>query len=816
MIVLMIPLVSNYRYLNCISYIWLKVCSVVYFEKHSRLKEPVPTTIFSPSPNVFRLIKRAAQDINIDFNSRNDSSALFYSDICTKLILKLMLIKLMRWSNKYSTSIRFPISFTSSTWPRTRGKKLVLAYSTLTNLVEVTVDGAKIQVPSGFTIMQACAQAGVDIPRFCYHERLAIAGNCRMCLVQINGGSKLQASCAMPVIPDAVIVTDCDAVRKGREAVMEFLLANHPLDCPICDQGGECDLQDQAMAFGSDRSRFVFSVGSKRAVEDKALGPIVKTSMNRCIHCTRCVRFANEIAGISDLGTAGRGGSMEIGTYVEALLDNNLSGNIIDLCPVGALTSRPYAFQARPWELRNVDSVDVMDGIGASVRIHTRGMQVMRVTPLTNDFVNEEWISDKSRYSYDALRVQRLVNPLIRDLNGDLRKISWQEALQVVIDQVEKAGITNSCAVVGHFADAESIFLAQKIFQKVTFDRSNTDAAIEGNILREMRLHTGLVGMESADALVIVGTNIQDEAPLLNARIRKGWLKNGTKIFIAGIKPKDEKMYKYEWLGEDCRAIENIDLSPFKRPAIIVGQKGIFNDSCGSKFILDATIKLSKKYSAAIFQSESDTFWCGLNFLPLDCSRTAALQLGCTPSSVRDLVNSKFIYLLNVDDTSFLEELDDDFAGEGKKSKPFIVYQGHHGEAGASLADLILPGAAYTEKDATFVNMEGRIRRTRAAVPPPKDSREDWSILAAISEMMGKPLGYQSNRQIEPPLPGFSRESRLKGLMNLRDAVFKYDYLKTGVDGSIKVSKAIDDYYRTDVISRLSKTMSECSKAYVR
>ncbi|KAI8848301.1 hypothetical protein BC829DRAFT_425496 [Chytridium lagenaria] len=648
--------------------------------------------------------------------------------------------------------------------------------------VEVFIDGNPIKIEQGSAIIQACEQAGVDIPRFCYHERLAIAGNCRMCLVELERSPKPVASCAMPVMPGMKIKTNTPLVKKAREGVMEFLLANHPLDCPICDQGGECDLQDQSVRYGSDRSRFDEPVG-KRAVEDKDFGPLIKTTMTRCIHCTRCVRFSNEVAGAVELGTSGRGNDMQIGTYIEKTVDSEMSGNVIDLCPVGALTSKPYAFTSRPWELKRTESIDVLDAIGSNIRVDTRGLEVMRIVPRLNDDINAEWISDKTRFAYDGLKRQRLTTPLIRQ--GDtFVPASWPEALN---------GIKGSeiSAVAGSLADAESLVVLKDLMTRLgsnnlRLDGRNLDKSSVGvnDFRSQYTTNVTLNGIEEADVILLVGTNPRHEAAILNTRIRKAYLNSGLEIGLIGAPSKLN--YEYEHIGSEATSIESIangshpfakKLQGAKRPLILVGS------------------------------SSSEAGWNSFNFLHRAASWTAALDIGFTPTPTSFSTKSKFVYLLNADDITSAELPKD----------AFVVYQGHHGDNGAYFADVILPGSAYTEKSATYVNTEGRTQVTRAAVAAPGAAREDWKILRALAEVTGVSLPYDELTELRFRLGEISPS--LVSYDGIEQSTFGELAVDSLVAPNLKVDTApfnvpIKDFYMTDPISRASSTMAKCSQAF--
>jgi len=687
--------------------------------------------------------------------------------------------------------------------------------------ITLTVDGKEVTVPQGSALIQACEAAGSPIPRFCYHDRLAIAGNCRMCLVEVERSPKPVASCAMPAMPGSKVFTDTPLVKEAREGVMELLLANHPLDCPICDQGGECDLQDQSMRYGSDRTRF-HEIAGKRAVENKDFGPIVKTSMNRCIQCTRCVRFANEVAGVEELGTTGRGNDMQIGMYVEKVMNSELSGNIIDLCPVGALTSKPYAFHARPWELKNTESVDVTDALGSNIRVDSRGVQVMRILPKTNDDINEEWISDKTRYVYDGLRTQRLTTPLVKE--GDrFVPASWEEALTRIANGLAASGAQGDeiQAVSGHLADTEAMVVLKDLVNRLGSDNLALDqpngnlAPVHGVDVRSNYLFNATIpGIEEADAILLVGTNPRHEAAVLNSRIRKSWL--NTELEVGLIGERVDTTYGYEHLGTDAKALSTFITgnTPFaqkfkaaKKPLIIVGSAlAEHPDGAAAYNEIARYVQLNK----TVFLTPE---WNGFSVLHRHASRPAAYEMGFVPSKKASATKPKFIYLLNADEVD-------------PKSIPqdaFVVYQGHHGDRGAELADVCLPAAAYTEKGMTWVNTEGRSQLGRAAVPPPGASREDWKIIRALSEVVGTPLPYNDildvrDRlwEISPALVRYdttertSAEVALAGLKNLAART-------TGakISGAI-FRKPIENFYQTDPISRASQTMANCTRAFVR
>ena len=582
------------------------------------------------------------------------------------------------------------------------------------------------------TILQACEEAGVHVPRFCYHERLSIAGNCRMCLVEVEKAPKPVASCAMPVMPEMKIFTNSALTKKAREGVMEFLLLNHPLDCPICDQGGECDLQDQAMAFGSDRGRYFFE---KRTVEDKNLGPLIKTIMTRCIHCTRCVRFSMEVAGVPALGTVGRGRDTEIGTYVSRMFDSEVSGNVIDLCPVGALTSKPYAFTARNWELKSTESIDVLDAVGSNIVVNTRGTEVMRILPRLNEEVNEEWISDKTRFAYDGLKRQRLTAPMVK-VDGVLTPTTWEHALNYVADSLGSVPGSAIKAIAGSLVDAETLVSLKDMMNKLGSNsvECREDGALASADLRgSYLLNSGIANLEDADAVLLLGTNPRVEAPLVNTRLRKGWLQNGLQIGYVGAAM--DLTYEAEQIGEGADAVRALadGLHPFcqvlaqaENPVIIVGN-GLLSrpDAAELMPVISQLVRLS-----GVYRPEED--WNGFNVLQTASARVAGLDLGLV--APKSAAPAKAVYLVGADD----------FATADIPKDAFVVYQGHHGDKGATIADVILPTTAYTEKDSAYCNTEGRLQYTKTAVVAPGEARDDWKVLRALSEVMGKPLPYDT------------------------------------------------------------------------
>ena len=679
-------------------------------------------------------------------------------------------------------------------------------------MTKLIVDGKEIDVPPEYTLLQACETAGAEIPRFCFQDRLSIAGNCRMCLVEVVGIPKPQASCAMGVkdLPPnkdnspKVISTRSPMVRKAREGVMEFLLINHPLDCPICDQGGECDLQDQAMAYGVDQSRFR---ENKRAVEDKYLGALVKTSMNRCIQCTRCVRFVTEVAGIPELGAIGRGEDMEITTYLEEALTSELQGNIVDLCPVGALTSKPYAFAARPWELNKTELIDVMDALGSAIRIDTRGREVMRILPRTNDDVNEEWISDKTRHVVDGLRTQRLDQPYVRS-GGRLQPVSWSEAFAAIAAKMARANPRRVGAIVGDLAAVEETFALKDLMTRlgvVNLDCRQDGAAFDPSWGRASYLfNSTIAGIESADALLLVGTNPRREAAVLNARIRKHW--RASRNFPIGlVGAKAALTYTYDYLGAGPETLADIGRHSFadamrkaERPLVIVGAD-VFARPDGA-----AVASLAAK--AAIDLGAIKDGWNGFSVLHTAASRVGALDLGFVPADGG--LNALQMAAAGTLDLVFLLGADEIDVAPGA----FVVYIGTHGDRGAARADVVLPGAAYPEKSATYVNTEGRVQMATRASFPPGDAREDWAILRALSDVLGKKLPYDSLAALRQALyKAHPHMMRLGQIVPGEAAdIQKLAALGGNADKS-PFRSSIADFYFTNPIARASAVMAECS-----
>jgi NADH-quinone oxidoreductase subunit G len=680
-------------------------------------------------------------------------------------------------------------------------------------MTKLIVDGKEIDVPPEFTLLQACEAAGAEIPRFCYHERLSIAGNCRMCLVEVKGGPKPVASCAWgvrdcrpgPKGEPPEISTRSPMVKKAREGVMEFLLINHPLDCPICDQGGECDLQDQAMGYGVDTSRFA---ENKRAVEDKYLGALVKTSMNRCIQCTRCVRFAAEVCGVPEMGATGRGEDMEITTYLETALTSELQGNLVDICPVGALTSKPYAFAARPWELGKTQSIDVMDGVGSAIRVDTRGREVMRILPRVNEAVNEEWISDKTRHVIDGLRTQRLDRPYIRE-NGQLRPASWSEAFAAIAAKAGRIDGKRIGAIAGDLAAVEEMFALKELLAKC----GSVNLAVQGGDSFDPKagrasyiFNPAIAGIDHADALLIVGSNPRKEAAVLNARIRKRWRSGQLKIGVIGAKA--DLTYAYDYLGAGTDSLSDLTagkhsfadvLKNAKNPIVLVG--------AGAAGRHDGRAVLALAAKLALDVGAVKDGWNGFAVLQDTASRVGALDIGFT-TGVGGL-SSVEMTTFGTLDVLFLLGADEIKVPDGT----FVVYIGTHGDRGAHRADVILPGAAYTEKSGIFVNTEGRVQMANRAGFPPGEAREDWAIVRALSDVLGKKLPYDS-------LPAL-RQAIFKAAPHL----MRLDQIEAGNAADIKalggksgnVEKApfktsVDDFYLTNPIARASAVMAECSR----
>ncbi|MGG7517165.1 NADH-quinone oxidoreductase subunit NuoG [Allorhizobium undicola] len=681
-------------------------------------------------------------------------------------------------------------------------------------MAKLKVDGKEIEVPDHFTLLQACEEAGAEVPRFCFHERLSVAGNCRMCLVEVKGGPpKPAASCAMGVrdirggpngeLPE--VYTNTPMVKKAREGVMEFLLINHPLDCPICDQGGECDLQDQAMAFGIDSSRYG---EDKRAVEDKYIGPLVKTVMNRCIHCTRCVRFTTEVAGIAELGLIGRGEDAEITTYLEQAMTSELQGNVVDLCPVGALTSKPFAFTARPWELGKTESIDVMDALGSAIRVDTRGREVMRIMPRVNESINEEWISDKSRFIWDGLKTQRLDRPYVRR-NGRLQPATWPEAFAEIKTAVSSTNGSKIGAIAGDLASVEEMFALKELLVSLgsaNYDCRQDGVALDPALGRSSYIFNSTIdGIEDADALLIVGANPRFEAAVLNARIRKRWRRGNFPIGVIG--EAGELRYEYSYLGAGPDTLADVAngknsfaeaLKKAQRPLIIVGQGALARP--------DGAAVLSQIAALAVSVGAVSAEWNGFSILHTAASRVGGLDLGFVPGqggkSANEMLSSMdVLFLLGADEIDL-----------SAKSAKLTVYIGSHGDNGAQNADVILPAAAYTEKSGLWVNTEGRVQMGNRAGFAPGDAREDWAVIRALSDVLGKKLPFDSLAQLRQKLfaahPHFAAIDEIQaGDAASIEALAK----KAGAMSQSGFASPVKDFYLTNPIARASAVMAECS-----
>jgi NADH-quinone oxidoreductase subunit G len=674
---------------------------------------------------------------------------------------------------------------------------------------KLKINGTEIEVPAGTSILQASEILGYEIPRFCYHDRLSVPANCRMCLVEVKGAPKPVASCAMACGENMEVFTDSAMIKKSRHGVMEMMLINHPLDCPICDQGGECDLQDQAVGFGFDRSRYT---EDKRSKTDPELGPLVKTVMTRCIQCTRCIRFSEEIAGVSDLGMMNRGEDAEITTFIEKAIASELSGNLVDVCPVGALTSKPYAFTARPWELRKTESIDVHDAVGSNIRIDSRGNEVMRVLPRLNESVNEEWISDKTRHAIDGLKKARLDRPYVRDAGtGQLRAASWDEALSVVAQKLSSALPKRIAAMVGALNDTESMLALKDLMTSLGV--KNLDCRTDGTLFDTSNragylFNSTIAGIEQADAILLVGTNPRWEAPIINARIRKTWLSKRVKVGLVG--EQRDLSYPVTYIGAGPDSLDGTHsffdvLKKADRPLMIVGQ-GMFLRPDGEA-IHAALHDFAEQFG---FVKEG---WNGFNVLQTNASRIGALDIGFVPQDgglnaygiLSETQNNGLdvLYLLGVDEFN---------VGASIGKDTFVIYQGHHGDQGAARADVILPGVAYTEKDGLYVNTEGRVQLAKKAVSPVGEAREDWKIIRALSDKIGKPLAYNTLAQLRARLVGeFAQFAKI-------GQVTPALWGKFGTKGDVRkhpFHSPIDNFYMTNSISRSSKTMADCTKTFV-
>jgi len=669
-------------------------------------------------------------------------------------------------------------------------------------MLKLKINNIDIKVEEGLTVLQACEEAGVEIPRFCYHEKLSIAGNCRMCLVEIEKSAKPVASCAIPAAEGMNIKTNTEFVEKARKGVMEFLLANHPLDCPVCDQGGECDLQDQSMFYGVDKSRYK---ENKREVPEKNMGPLIKTQMTRCIHCTRCIRFATEVAGVPELGAIGRGEDMQITTYLEQSMNSELSANVVDLCPVGALTSKPYVFEARPWELKKTESIDVMDAIGSNIRVDTYGWEVKRILPRINEDINEEWISDKTRHACDGLLNQRLDTPYVK-YNGKFVKASWSEVFNIIKSKFKNSDKEKICGISGDLVNMESQYIFKEFFNK-TLGSNNVESRSDHTYLnpdkRENYLfNSSINGIEEADFILLIGTNPRFEATILNARIRKAYLQNKTKII--SLNDVGDLTYPYEALDGDIEIIKNISenkhnvsnlIKDAKKPLIIFGQSVLKSNS--AKYIFE-TIKSFLNKNNKISKE-----WNSLNTISKNASTIGSYDLGLYKTTdgsnevLNDLENHKFeiIYLLGQDSLKF------------KKQSEFIIYQGSHGDKGAEMADVILPGAAYTEQNGYYTNLEGKLQKAYKASYPPDEAKEDWLIINELAEAMNHRKLFNDKDELDSSLINqinlYIQKNSFKHFSDIKDLNFKKEALK--IDN--------EDYYYSNVIARASKTMFECKSS---
>ena len=671
-------------------------------------------------------------------------------------------------------------------------------------MLKLKINEIDVEVEEGLTVLQACEIAGAEIPRFCYHEKLSIAGNCRMCLVEIEKSPKPVASCAMPATNGMNIKTNTAFVEKARKGVMEFLLANHPLDCPVCDQGGECDLQDQSMFYGVDKSRFK---ENKRFVPEKNMGPLIKTQMTRCIHCTRCVRFATEIAGVPEIGAIGRGEDMEITTYLEESMQSELSANVVDLCPVGALTSKPYVFEARPWELKKTETIDVMDAIGSNIRVDTYDWEVKRILPIINEDINEEWISDKTRYACDGLLNQRLDTPFIK-YNGKFEKASWEEVYKIIKSKIENTSKEKICAFVGDLTNMETSYILKEFFDR-TLDINNYESRSDNKFLdikkRENYLFNSTInGIEDSDLILLIGTNPRYEATILNARIRKAYLNNKTQII--SLNDLGDLTYPYESLDGQTQSIKDIfdgnneisnKIVTSKKPLIIIGESML--NSTSSEYLF-------KRIKQFLVKNKKITEeWNSLNVLSCDAATVGNYDLGLIKEEnnlLNDLKNHKFeiVYLLGQDNLDF------------DKKDEFIIYQGSHGDKGAEIADIILPGSAYTEQDGYFTNLEGKIQKAQKASYPPADAKEDWQVINELAEFMNNRKLFNDKDELESSMFNYlNLQNEKKNKLNDQDYNFTNVEFK---NENLKI--IIKDYYFSNVIARSSKTMIECNNSKIK
>ncbi len=668
-------------------------------------------------------------------------------------------------------------------------------------MLKVKVNDIDIEVEEGLTVLQACEKAGVEIPRFCYHEKLSIAGNCRMCLVEIEKSPKPVASCAMPAGDGMVIKTNTAKIEKSRKGVMEFLLANHPLDCPVCDQGGECDLQDQSMFYGIDKSRFK---ENKRSVPDKNMGPLIKTQMTRCIHCTRCIRFATEIAGVPELGAIGRGEDMQITTYLEQSIQSELSGNVIDLCPVGALTSKPYVFEARPWELKKTETIDVMDAVGSNIRVDTYGWEVKRVLPITNEDVNEEWISDKTRYACDGLSNQRLDTPFVK-YNKKFEKASWDEVFKIIKSKFENTSKDKIAGFIGDLNNMESSYIFKELFDR-TLDSNNYESRssnyfIDTNERQNYIFNSSINGIEDSDLIFLIGSQPRFEATILNARIRKSYLNNNTKII--SLNDVGDLTYPYQSLDGQTKTIVDVfegnssiskEIINSKKPMIILGESFFKSQSANFMF------NLIKKFLQD--NNKISEEWNSLNKLSLDASTVGCLDLNIKNDKkniFEELNNHEFeiVYLLGQDNLNF------------SKKDEFVIYQGSHGDKGAEIADIILPGAAYTEQNGYYTNLEGKLQKAYKASYPPGDAKEDWQIINDLAEFLNNRKLFNDKDELESSMFNYINLQKDNKVQPIKKIPQKEDFKNE------KLLVDFKNYYFSNVIARASKTMLDCYKSKI-
>ncbi len=668
-------------------------------------------------------------------------------------------------------------------------------------MLKLRVNDREVEVEEGLTVLQACERAGVEIPRFCYHEKLSIAGNCRMCLVEMEKSPKPIASCAMPAADGMVIKTNTPTIEKSRKGVMEFLLANHPLDCPVCDQGGECDLQDQSMFYGIDKSRFK---ENKRAVPDKNMGPLIKTQMTRCIHCTRCIRFATEIAGVPELGAIGRGEDMQITTYLEKSIQSELSGNVIDLCPVGALTSKPYVFEARPWELKKTESIDVMDAVGSNIRVDTYDWEVKRILPIINEDINEEWISDKTRYACDGLLNQRLDTPYIK-YNNKFEKASWDEVYKIIKSKIENTNKDKISGFVGDLTNMETSFIFKEFFDRTignnNYESRNSKSFIDCSKRENYIFNSTINGVEESDLILLIGTNPRFEATMLNARIRKAFLNNNTKII--SLNDLGDLTYSYTSLNGKTQTVKEIienkhevskKIINSKKPLIILGES--FLKTKSAKYLFHSFKKFLMK------NNKFTESWYPLNVLSINASTVGSFDLDIVDEKNKvldDLKNNKFeiVYLLGQDDIDFV------------RKKEFIIYQGSHGDKGAEIADIILPGGAYTEQSAHYTNLEGKIQKAYKASYPPGDAKEDWQIINEIAEIINNRKLFNDKDELESSMFNYLKLKKEKQKEILNQSIDPKEF----EDEVLKVE--FKDYYFSNVIAKASKTMFDCNNSKI-